>query len=508
MATKVSLSRFKSAARRVLACQLCIALTLSSIVAAPAQVFAQASGINLPKLGDAADEDLPLSLERRIGEEIYRDYLASGSVLEDPEVQDYIWQVASRLTRTANANGYDFKFFIVRNPQINAFALPGGYIGIHTGLMAAAQSEAELASVLGHEIAHVTQRHIARMLSKQKQSSVLTLATVVLAALAARSNPEAAFGVLSLGDAIQTGSLLSFSRDAEREADRIGFDMLTQAGFDSSGMPAFFMRLQQANRLNESKAPEYARTHPITQERINDVQLRAKQTRYKQTADSTEYLFVRSKLQALSDESVDGLARSRTNFEVALRDRTTNSEIGSMYGLAYTAYLQRNYPLVEKTLTDLRKKLGGQHAALDSLNVEALIGARLYDKALENVQAARLRFPQSRALTQSYAKVLLQLKQFEVARRFLEDQTSLNRGDHQLLALLAKAYDGLGLTAQAHKASSERYELLGSLQEAINQLEVAQKSASPDFYLASQIDAKLRELRQTFLRERAERNRK
>jgi beta-barrel assembly-enhancing protease len=508
MVAKVSFSWFKSATRRALARKLCVALTLSSLVAAPSPIVAQASGINLPKLGDAADEDLPLSLERRIGEEIYRDYLASGSVLEDPEVQDYVWQVASRLTRSSNANGYDFNFFVVRNPQINAFALPGGFIGLHTGLIAAAQSEAELASVLGHEIAHVTQRHLARMLSKQKQGTVLTLATLVLAALAARSNPEAAFGVLALGDTIQTGNLLSFSRDAEREADRIGFDMLTQAGFDSSGMPAFFMRLQQANRLNESKAPEYARTHPITQDRINDIQLRAKQTRYKQTADSIEYLFVRSKLQALSDDSVDGLARSKINFEVALRDKTTNSEIGSMYGLAYTAYLQRNYPLVEKTLADLKKKLGVQHAALDNLAVEAMMGAGLYDKALENVRTARLRFPQSRALTQAYAKVLLQLKQFEVARRFLEDQTVLNRGDHQLLALLAKAYDGLGLTAQAHKASSERYELLGALKEAISQLEFAQKAANTDFYLASQIDAKLRELRQTFLRERAERNRK
>jgi beta-barrel assembly-enhancing protease len=184
-----------SYAKKVLAS----AVAASLMLAQPQGLLAQSSistnpAINLPKLGDAAEEDLPLSLERRVGEEIYREYLSSGELLDDTETSEYVWQVASKLTRTASANGYDFTFFVVRDPRINAFALPGGYIGINSGLLAAAQSESELASVLSHEIAHVTQRHIARMLAKQRQTSTLSLAAMLLAVLAARANPNAAMG--------------------------------------------------------------------------------------------------------------------------------------------------------------------------------------------------------------------------------------------------------------------------------------------------------------------------
>jgi beta-barrel assembly-enhancing protease len=504
--------------KQVLVIKLCLLLLTAWMFAVPTAVLAQSGTgrgtdssaltripINLPKLGDAADEDLPLSLERRIGEEIYRDYLASGEVVNDPELQDYVWQVASKLTRTSNANGYEFTFFIVRSPQINAFALPGGFIGVHTGLIAAAQSEAELASVLGHEIAHVTQRHIARMLSKQKQGSALTLASLVLAALAARSNPQAAFGVLALSDTVQTGNMLSFSRDAEREADRIGFDMLSQAGFDSSGMASFFMRLQQANRLNESRAPEYARTHPITQDRINDAQLRVREGRYKQKSDSPEFIFNRAKLQASTDESVDGLMRARSNFEAALREKTTNNDVGTAYGLAYVAFLQRDFVAVEKYIADLKKRFVGTHPMIDDLIVQTALSSNQAEKAKALADASRLRFPQSRALVQSYARALLQLKQFDAAAKFLEEQTTLTKGDHQLLELLAKAYDGSGRAAMAHQASAERYALLGSLQEAVTQLTYAQKAGGTDFYTGSKIDARLRDLQQTLLRDRAER---
>jgi beta-barrel assembly-enhancing protease len=492
----------------------------TSLVWMPSQaIYAQSTvttystnpAINLPKLGDAAEEDLPLSVERKIGEEIYREYLSSGELLDDTEVNEYVWQVASKLTRTVNANGYDFTFFVVRNPQINAFALPGGYIGINSGLLAVAQSESELASVLSHEIAHVTQRHLARMLAKQRQTSPLSIAGLLVAILAARANPNAAMGALMLGGTLQTDSLLSFSRDAEREADRIGFDMLSQAGYDPSGMAAFFMRLQQANRLNESRAPEYLRTHPLTQDRVSDSQLRLQTTRYRQRSDSIEFTLVKAKMQALQDESVDGFARARLRFEASLRDKSTGNELGTWFGLAHTGLAQGDFALVDKALPEIRKRLpggNGTHPMVEQLAIEAKLKANQTTQALTRATTARAQFPQSRALSQTYAKTLLLADKAEDARKYLEEQAVLTKGDQATWELLAKTYESLGLRALAHSAAAQRYTLLGSNREALNQLELAQKAGGLDFYAASQIDAKVRDLRQTIQREQADRQKR
>jgi beta-barrel assembly-enhancing protease len=491
------------------------AMAASLLLVPPQALLAQSAinanpAINLPKLGDAAEEDLPLSLERRVGEEIYREYLSSGEVLDDTETNEYVWQVASKLTRTATANGYDFTFFVVRDPRINAFALPGGYIGINSGLLAVAQSESELASVLSHEIAHVTQRHIARMLAKQKQTSTLSLAAMLVAVLAARVNPSAAMGALSLGSTLQTDSILSFSRDAEREADRIGFDMLNQAGFDPAGMSAFFMRLQQANRLNESRAPEYLRTHPVTQDRVSDAQLRIQSTRYRQRADSLEFTLVRAKMQALQDESVDGIVKARQRFETSLRDKATGNELGTWFGLAHAALAQNDFASVEKAFPEIRKRLGASasHPMVEQLMIDWKLKANQADQALTRATTARAQFPQSRSLSQSYAKSLIQAGKPEDARKYLEEQTVLAKGDHVTWELLAKVYETLGQRALAHNASAQRYTLLGSTREALNQYELAQKAGGLDFYASSQIDARVRELRQTVLREQAERQKR
>lgn len=492
-------------------------VAISLIAGSSTSLFAQSnlqerrvgSGINLPKLGDAGEEDFPLGVERKIGEEIFREYQSSGQLLDDPEVTDYVWQVASKLTKAANANGYDFKFFVVRDPTINAFALPGGYIGVHTGLLAAAQSESELASVLAHEIGHITQRHIARMLAQQKQTSVLSLAGLVVAVLAARSNPQAAFGAISLGSALQTNSLLSFSRDAEREADRVGFDTLSQAGFDPAGMALFFSRLQQANRLNESRAPEYFRTHPLTQDRISDVQLRLQSTRYKQRIDPLDFFLVRSRLTAGLDDSVDGLVRSRQRLEIALRDKTAGNELAAWFGLGHVALLQRDFVSVEKALSEMRKRLSANGAAnghpmIESLAIETKLQMGDNAAALPMAKNAQIKFPQSRSLGQIYAKALLVNGEPEQARVFLENQLSLYKTDLQNWALLAKSYDALKQPVLAHRATAEQYALLGAWPAAIGQLELAQKTGSSDFYLSSQIDAKLREWRSQYQREQRE----
>ena len=208
------------------------------------------------------------------------------SYLDDAELSAYINALGHRLTAVNPEARLDFEFFLVRDNTINAFAMPGGFVGVHTGLLLAAQSESEVASVLSHEVAHVTQHHVARMLGKQSQMSVPSLAALVVALLAARSNPQVAQGAMAAITAGNIQSQLNYSRDFEREADRVGYQTLERSGFDVHAMAMFFERLQKFGRLYENNAPGYLRTHPITSERIADIQNRAHDAPFRQTPDS------------------------------------------------------------------------------------------------------------------------------------------------------------------------------------------------------------------------------
>ncbi len=230
----------------------------------------------LPDLGESSAADLSPQMERRIGESIVRDIrLHEAAYVDDAEIQGYLNDLGGRLAANAPGHRQDFEFFAVKDPTLNAFALPGGYIGVHTGLLLAAQSESELAGVLSHEIAHVEQRHIARMVGKQGQANLTSLAALVVAILAAGSNAQVAQAALATGTAVNMQTQLNYTREFEREADRIGMQILESSGYEVQGMASFFVRLQQFGRLYENNAPAYLRTHPLTTERIADMENRA-----------------------------------------------------------------------------------------------------------------------------------------------------------------------------------------------------------------------------------------
>ena len=269
---------------------LCICLgLLITVQQVPAQT--------LPELGDASGALLSPQMERRIGEQAMREIRRQPDFIDDPDLTEYINAVGHRIVAAADTR-QDFEFFLVNDKTVNAFSMPGGFVGVNTGLLLAAQTESELAGVLGHEVAHVTQHHIARMIGKQDQMSIPLLAALVLGLLAARSNPDVTQAVIAGAGATSIQSQLNYSRDFEREADRIGFQYLQQAGFDVGGMATFFERLQKATRLYENNAPAYLRTHPLTTERIADMQNRAQTAAYKQAPDSIEFQLVRAKLRA------------------------------------------------------------------------------------------------------------------------------------------------------------------------------------------------------------------
>ncbi|KIO49396.1 M48 family metalloprotease [Nitrosospira sp. NpAV] len=319
----------------------------------------------LPDLGDASQVTFSPADERELGLRIMSEIRADPSYLDDAEVAEYLTHLGTRLLLNSRETRPDqeFEFFAVKDPMINAFALPGGFMGFNTGLILTAQSESELAGVMAHEIAHVTQKHLARIIAGQRYSILTSLAAMALAVLASRTNPQAAQAVLIGSQAHQIQSQLNFTRDHEKEADRIGLNILISAGLDPRGMSEFFERLQKAGRFRENGAPSYLRTHPITYERIADIDNRTHSLPYRQVPDSLDFLLVRAKLRATMDTPGDAVEY----FDSALREKRYASEAVERYGLINALLRSHKFVRADKELVQL----------YDNLQAEA-------DEALEN----------------------------------------------------------------------------------------------------------------------------
>jgi predicted Zn-dependent protease len=291
---------------------------------------------------------LSMADEARLGRDFMRAMRDAGDVLDDAEVNDYINTLGHRLSASVRIPGLQLTYFVVNDKQINAFAMPGGYVGVNSGLVVATQSEGELASVVGHETAHVTQRHIARMQAESSATSpLLLLGTVLAAVLASRAGgSQASIGTLSAGLGLQISNQLAFSRDFEREADRVGMQYLAQAGFDVRTMPAFFQRLEAANRYSDNNAYAFLRTHPVTSQRISEAQNRALEYPVKMRADSTAYLLVREKLRVMTLAPDDAVRYYQT-----MLDKGQYLNEGAMwYGMSRAQLASHHLPAARTAL--------------------------------------------------------------------------------------------------------------------------------------------------------------
>lgn len=504
----------KAVFRKLLVRLVVSALSLGlacGVTSARAEVasLARAAPSALPALGDPSSESLSPSTERKLGESIMRDIRRSQAGDEDLDVIAYLEALGRRLI-DASKSGQDFEFFLVRDSSLNAFALPGGFIGVHAGLIAAAESESELAGVLAHEIGHVTQRHIARMLGKSRDAGIAQMVGLVLAALAARSNPQATPGLIALGQQMAQDQMLSFSRDAEREADRIGFDTLTRAGFDPQGMVSFFGRIQRASRVYESAAPAYLRTHPLTTERMSDMQARIRQERYKQWPDSLGFRLIRARMQALLDPSVDGLRRSAERFEFQIKEQSTLDLAAAWFGLASVREAQLRWHDAYQAAQLARDYLQNEGlnndsaaSAIERLQIQALAGQGNMQEAIARSEAALQQFARQKRLVLAHAELLLRAQRQAEARRWVESMLSERQDDLRAWDLLSKIYASQGQRALTHRARAEVFWLQGALPAAIEQLKLAQSAKDADFFHASAIDARLREALQRWRAERA-----
>jgi predicted Zn-dependent protease len=456
-------------------------------------LFALAPGAlaeGLPDLGDASQGSFSALEEKRLGEEIMKEVRADKTYYEDPEATDYVRALGNRLATRGAASRQDFQFFLMQDRQINAFALPGGYVGVNSGLILAAQAESEVASVLSHEIAHVTQRHIARIIDQQKNSAVMSLAALAIAVLAARSNSDVSTAAIAFGQAGAVQNLLNFTRDHEREADRVGLQILETAGYDPRAMAVFFERLQRATRVYEGGAPSYLRTHPMTYERIADIQNRLERLPYKQVPDSLDFQLVRAKLRS----ELDSPSEARTFFEASLAERRFLSEPASRYGLIASLLRTKDHTRAKKEFEALRVSTGS-HAMVQTLGCRIHSAGEETNAALGCYRDALRNFPEHRAATYEYVELLLKGGQAEPALKVLNARLSNSSEDSKLYLLQARAYAMQGKRLAQHRATGEAYARMGNLTGAVEQMAIAVKSADGDFYQLSSTEARLRELK-------------
>ncbi len=474
--------------RRVLAVALACALGLAPM--APAGPSAQ----GLPDLGDAAQAQMSPAQERKLGETIVQQLRGNGGYMNDPEVNDYLNALGQRLVAASRDAKQEFEFFAVPDPAINAFALPGGYIGVHTGLILLTQSESELAAVLAHEISHVTQHHLARMLSAQKDSMLMTLAGLAVALLAARaggsSGGDIAGGAVAASQAMLVQSQLNFTRENEYEADRIGFQRLDAAGFDVSAMATFMERMQRAVRFSEGNAPNYLRTHPVTFERIAEAQARAHDHPYRQVTDTLDFHMVRALLRSYQGEGREAVAY----FDDSIAERKFNNEIAVHYGLVASLLRAKSFPRAKRELVRL-EQLAPAHPMVEAIAAHVLLDSGDTAAAIAHFEAALARYPAKMQLVYDYPDALMQAGRNADAASYAEQQLLRFPGDGPLHQLAARAYGGLNKQLLQHRHQAEFYAWQGNLKGAIDQLEIAGKAKDGDFYQLSVVDTRLRALR-------------
>ena len=321
-------------------------------------------GASLPLLGDGSE--MPSSAERRIGDRIARELYRDPDYIDDPVLGDYVQNIWQPLLAAARARGdltpeldehFAWQVMMGRDRSVNAFALPGGYLGLHLGLLAVVSNRDELASVLGHELSHVTQRHIARMLAKSGQQAPWMIGAMILGALAASKNADAGNALMVGGQALSAQSQLNFSRDMEREADRVGLGVMTQAGFEAQGFVTMFDKLQQASRLNDNGSYPYLRSHPLTTERIADMQSRLPSNALHTTLASSNmvHAMMASRARVLSNPAADALLGWQDQVKDAgLQKQTLAKQAGVWYGAALAASNLRLFADARQHLKQLK----------------------------------------------------------------------------------------------------------------------------------------------------------
>lgn len=452
----------------------------------------------LPDIGNSAQKTMSLAEEQRLGDEIMRYVRRAEPLVEDPELVEYIEGLGHRLASNLPEQAFPYHFFIIQSPVINARAQFGGYIGINAGLILASQSENELASVVAHEIAHVSQRHLTRGIEAGQRISLPSLAGMIAAILLAGQNPQASMAALYGGMAGSIQSQLNYTRANEEEADRVGIQLLSSSGMDPRGMAGFFSRLQSSSRYSEFAMPEILRTHPVTLNRIAEAQNRAEQLPRTNNPDSFSYLLARAKLTVLLSGNLPEL---RQKLSIRLASEKAPLKFTTRYALAYSAYLD-NDPNEALKQINLLLDQDIKRPAYLRIKADALFAAGQHEQSLALFQNALSLHPYNLSLTTGYTEALITAKKGAMAKVLLDDYLRNKPITIPLIKLKARVADAVGNTIELHATLADYYVEMGQTNDAIKQLEIALGLATNNPFQVSKLQARLDELKQRALREK------
>lgn len=510
------------------------ALFLGAILAGYSMPSVAQTG--LPTLGDGSD--LTTSAERRLGDRIIRELYRDPDYIDDPVIADYVQGIWQPLLATARARGeispelderFAWEILLGRDRTVNAFALPGGYLGVHLGLIGVVATRDELASVLAHELSHVTQRHISRLIAQQGKQTPLLLGAMVLAALAASKNPGATQALVVGGQALAIQNQLNFSRDMEREADRMGYGLMAPAGFSPLGFVTMFDKLQQANRLNDNGSWPYLRSHPLTTERMADMQSRVphgEATSLAAKPPTLEHAIIAARARVLSNPGVDTLRQWIAEPQgTGFASLPPSRRVAVLYA-ATLASSQLRDPVAARAMAKKLDALTGQDPHADRLakllNAEIELAAGNAAQALAALplltdpagqlvatnqtaqpDAGSGRRPELILRTQA----LLSAGQSQTATGALQTWVTTHPKDATVWQLLASVWQAQGQALRGVRAEAEaqaaRYDYAAAVDRFRAGQDMARRGgASVDHIEASIIDTRLRTM-QSLLKEQA-----
>lgn len=465
-----------------------LGFTLCLALFSPLPLAKDIEKIQLPDMGDSSGTLISPAQEKELGEAFFRQLHAQVEVNEDAEISHYIQSVGRKLALNSDNLNQPFYFFVVLDNTINAFAGPGGYIGVNSGLFLMTEAESELTSVMAHEIAHVTQRHLYRAFEAASQLSIPTAAATLAAILLGIKNPQMGQAAIM---AIQAGSMqaqIDFTRDNEQEADRIGMQTLAAANYDPRSMPLFFERLEQSTRFYGTGIPEFLRTHPVTVSRISDTRGRAEQYPYRQYPDSLTYALIKAKLRVLTQTDT---ATTLRYFQLNKLQGIVEQRAVAQYGEALSYLKMQKTALAEKNLQDLVNRYPEQPHYLTGL-ARVFLEEKHFDKAVKIYQQAIKRFPNNYAIKFDYVSSLLKTGQPKAAQQVLKSLANVKQEQLLYLEFMSQSYADLNQLAQSHRYLAEYYYAIGQTETAILQIKLAQKMRPLDNYLAEVLEERLR----------------
>ena len=485
---------------------------------------------SLPSLGD--NSELSAAAERRIGDRIAASIYRDPDYVDDPVLVDYLQSIWQPLMAAARARGelyaelqerFAWEFFLIRDRTVNAFALPGGYFGVHLGLISTVSNRDELAAVLGHEMSHVTQRHISRLLTQQTRQAPWVIGAMILGALAASKNPQAASAAIVGGQAAAAQNQLNFSRDMEREADRIGFGVMLDAGFVARGVASMFEKLQQASRLNDNGSFPYLRSHPLTTQRIGEAQARlqllsagAPGINKADNGDAAQALFLHAMMAArasvLSDPGVDVLrpmvaeaqqfAGTSQSTASLLATNTTPADVrgaGALYAGALAAARLRDFTQAQNLVARLKLLAIGNPGASQVIDLLSLEVDLLAGKVPATATHIDLTQATMRADLLTKARAVLAAGRAKDVSDRLSTWVTAHPKDAAAWQLLAVAYGGQNQSVRAIRADAESRASELDYAGALDRLRAAQammrsQPGSADFVEGSIIDTRARQV--------------